>query len=140
VSAANGAIGARKAATAAADLASAQAELARLEATKRRHEPEAVRACDDYVQLDEKKKELERQKAEVREQLEAHCLEVVQPYENRINYYLDLFNAGFKIVRTGHGYPGAPRLPISFRSIKHTWNWETGARLSTARASKTRSR
>jgi wobble nucleotide-excising tRNase len=102
----NGAISARKAATAAADLTRAQAELARLEATKRRHEPEAVRACDDYGRLDEEKKELERKKAEVREQLEAHCLEVVQPYESRINYYLDLFNAGFKIVRTGHGYPG----------------------------------
>ena len=41
-----------------------------------------------------------------RRQLEAHTRRVVQPYENRINYFLDLFNADFKIARTGHGYPG----------------------------------
>ena len=117
---ANGAIGARKATTAATDLASAQAELARLEATKRRHEPETVRACTEYVQLDEEKKELERQKTGVREQLEAHCLEVVQPYENRINYYLDLFNAGFKVVRTGHGYPGGIATSTYQLSINET--------------------
>jgi len=56
----------------------------------------------------------------VREQLEAHCLEVVQPYENRINYYLDLFNAGFKIVRTGHGYPGGIATSTYQLSINET--------------------
>jgi wobble nucleotide-excising tRNase len=120
VSVANGAIGARKATTAATDLASAQAELALFEATERRHEPETARACTEYVQFDEEKKELERQKTEVREQLEAHCIEVVQPYENRINYYLDLFNAGFKIVRTGHGYPGGIAASTYQLSINET--------------------
>jgi wobble nucleotide-excising tRNase len=36
----------------------------------------------------------------------SHTAGVIRPYENRINHYLDLFNAGFKIVRTDHGYPG----------------------------------
>jgi wobble nucleotide-excising tRNase len=120
VSAANGAIGALKAATAVTDLATVQAELSRLEATKQRHESQAVRACDDYVQAEQQKRELEQQKVDVREQLEAHSLKVVQPYENRINHYLDLFNAGFTIARTGHGYPGGVATSTYQLSINQT--------------------
>jgi hypothetical protein len=48
------------------------------------------------------------------------AFKVVQPYENRINYYLDLFNAGFKIVRTGHGYPGGIATSTYQLSINET--------------------
>lgn len=78
----------------------------RLETTKRRHGAATVTACDLYLQLDREKRDLERLKGEVREQLEEHSDRVVQPYETRINHFLDLFNAGFQIVRAGHGYPG----------------------------------
>jgi wobble nucleotide-excising tRNase len=104
--AANRAIEAVKAAAGAGDLPAAEAQLARLEAVKRRHDPTVAASCDRYSQLDAEKRDLERRKGEVREQLEAHTARVIQPYESRINHYLDLFNAGFKIVRTDHGYPG----------------------------------
>ena len=96
----------RKEATAAGDSAAAEVQLARLAAVKRRHEPATVWACDGYGRLDNEKRAIEAQKAVVREQLEAHTRRVVQPYEDRINHFLDLFNAGFRIARTGHGYPG----------------------------------
>lgn len=104
--AANLAIQTVKAAAAGGDPSAAEAELLRLETMKRRHDPAAVAVCDRYTQLDAEKRDLERRKGEVRQQLEAHTARVIRPYENRINHYLDLFNAGFKIVRTDHGYPG----------------------------------
>lgn len=88
------------------DANAAQVELVRLEAIKRRHDPASAAVCDRYRQLDAEKRDLERRKSEVREELEAHTARVVRPYEDRINHFLDLFNAGFKIVRTDHGYPG----------------------------------
>jgi wobble nucleotide-excising tRNase len=104
--AANLAIQAVKAAASGGDLNAAEAELLRLETVKRRHDMASVAVCDRYKQLDAEKRDLEQRKGEVREQLEAHTAGVIRPYENRINHYLDLFNAGFKIVRTDHGYPG----------------------------------
>jgi wobble nucleotide-excising tRNase len=103
---ANALIQAVKDAADSGDLSAAETELVRLETAKRRHDAATVTACDLYLQLDAEKRDLERRKGEVREQLEAHTERVIQPYETRINHYLDLFNAGFKIVRTGHGYPG----------------------------------
>jgi wobble nucleotide-excising tRNase len=103
---ANTAIQAVKVAAEGGDLSAAEAELLRLETIRRRHDPAAVTVCNQYRQLDIEKRDLERRKGEVREQLEAHTARVIGPYENRINHYLDLFNAGFKIVRTDHGYPG----------------------------------
>jgi wobble nucleotide-excising tRNase len=103
---ANAAVQAVKVAAEGGDLAAAEAELLRLETIKRRHDPAAVAVCDRYRQLNAEKGDLEWRKGEVREQLEAHTARVIGPYENRINHYLDLFNAGFKIVRTDHGYPG----------------------------------
>src|SRR5262249_33491226 len=95
-----------KAAAAGGDPSAAEAELLRLENIKRRNDAAVVAVCDRCTQLDDEKHDLERRKGEVREQLEAHTARVIRPYENRINYYVDLFNAGFKIARTDHGYPG----------------------------------
>jgi len=106
VATANASIQARKEATAAGNLAAAPTELTRLQAVRRRYEPAAAAACFAYEQLNRDKQDIERRKEAVRRQLEAHTRQVVQPYENRINHFLDLFNADFKIARTGHGYPG----------------------------------
>jgi hypothetical protein len=68
--------------------------------------PKSTRACDDVKRLDEKKRNIEATKAQVREQLEAHTREVIEPYESRINDFLDMFNADFHWVGTTHSYPG----------------------------------
>jgi len=106
VNAANDAIQACKEATAGGNLVAAQSELARLQAIKRRYEPATAHACIECQRLEGEKQDIERRKTAVRNQLEAHTQRVVTPYENRINHFLDLFNADFKITRTGHGYPG----------------------------------
>jgi wobble nucleotide-excising tRNase len=118
--AANLAIQTVKTAASGGDLASSEAELLRLEAIKRRHDAAVSAACGSYTQLDAEKRDLERRKTEVREQLETHTNRVVQPYELRINHYLDLFNAGFKIMRTGHGYPGGVATSTYQLSIAET--------------------
>jgi wobble nucleotide-excising tRNase len=104
--AANLAIQTVKTAAGGDDPNAAEVELLRLKTIKRRHDPASAAVCDRYRQLDAEKRDLERRKGEVREELEAHTARVIRPYEDRINYFLDLFNAGFKIMRTDHGYPG----------------------------------
>ena len=106
VAAANAEIAARKQGTAAGDLTAAQSVLARLQAVKHRRDPAVVQACDAYQRLGREKRDIERQKADVRQRLETHTLQIMPPYENRINELLDLFNADFTIARTGLSYPG----------------------------------
>jgi wobble nucleotide-excising tRNase len=108
-----------KAAASGGDFNAAEAKLLRLEAIKRRHDPASKTLCDRYRQLDTEKRDLERRKGEVRDHLEAHTGRVIGPYETRINNYLDLFNAGFKIVRTQHGYPGGVATS-TYQSINDT--------------------
>lgn len=102
----NATISANKAATETADLKTAEATLAVLYATKKRHEEEIGKVCSDWDRLTAEKAEIEIQKGNVRDRLEKHTQQVVEPYENQINNYLDAFNAGFRISETKHGYPG----------------------------------
>lgn len=106
VVAANALIGEKKTATAGGNLEEANRELQRLQAIKHRYEQGTVDACNLYERADAEKKECDRKKAAVRKQLEEHGETVVEPYERRINHFLRRFNAGFRIVKTGHGYPG----------------------------------
>lgn len=106
VRAANAMVQQCKDATAGGDLPQAEAILAALKAKKQRHTPEAIIACDAHRLRVQEKAQLEAQKTAVRTQLEAHTRGVVQPYQARINFFLDRFNAGFRIVQTAHGYPG----------------------------------
>ena len=102
----NGLIAAKKAATEAADVKTAEAALTRLKAIKKRHDPSIATECTDYGKLEAEKLAIEASKAAVREKLEGHTKKVVKPYEKRINQLLDIFNAGFQITETKHGYPG----------------------------------
>lgn len=106
VRAANALVQQCKEATAGGDLLQAEGILATLKARKQRHTPAAVSACDAHRLRVQEKAQLETQKTAVRTRLEAHTRGVVQPYQARINFFLDRFNAGFRIVQTAHGYPG----------------------------------
>jgi wobble nucleotide-excising tRNase len=52
------------------------------------------------------KTRVDTEKEEARRRLDEHSANVMRPYQNRINHYLDAFNAGFTIAETRHGYPG----------------------------------
>lgn len=99
-------ITAKKQATGASDVRAAEAELTRRRAIKARHNDPVAGLCAKYVRLTNEKKALEIRKAEVRGQLDEHTRSVIQPYERRINQFLDAFNADFRITETRHGYPG----------------------------------
>ena len=106
VETANVIIEAKKADTASGDLAAVSARIAKLEAVQRRHSSDGIARCDNWRALDAEKRQLNGAKAAVRAELETHCDQVVQPYQERINHFLRLFNAGFAIARVGHAYPG----------------------------------
>jgi wobble nucleotide-excising tRNase len=106
IKAANVAIAAKKTETGAADLKAAEAELVRLKALKTRHTPDVKVLCDAHMNLVVAKEAIDARKETARAALDAHTKGVVKPYENRINAFLDAFNAGFTITETKHGYPG----------------------------------
>jgi len=106
VTAANAEITAKKTAIAAADLAKEEALLVRLNAQRKRADPKVARLCAEHQRLVKEKAALDRQKAEIREKLEAHTAKVMKPYEGRINQLLDNFNAGFSIAQTRPAYGG----------------------------------
>ena len=102
----NSLIATKKEETGVADMQVAEAELARRRAVKVRHTDEVAGLCADYKRFSSDKNAIEQRKNEVRAQLEAHTNNVVKPYEKRINQYLEAFNAGFRITKTKHGFPG----------------------------------
>lgn len=120
VRALNALITAKKEETGAADVQAAEAELARRRAVRIRHADPVTGLCADHVRLTGKKNAIERQKAEVRAQLDEHTKKVVKPYEQRINHYLDAFNARFTITETRHSYPGGTAASTYQLVIDHT--------------------
>lgn len=106
VNEANVAIEATRARTAAADEAVLRRAIGDLERVARRHGPEGREASRAWREAVEARTANNAAKAAVRAQLEEHCRQVVKPYEQRINHFLHLFNAGFEIVDVDHAYPG----------------------------------
>ena len=102
----NSQISAKKDETETADLQSFEDELTRRQAIKIRHTDRVADFCDEFVRLSESKAKIDRRKEEIRVALGMHTKKIVKPFEERINRYLDAFNAGFLVAETKHGYPG----------------------------------
>ena len=102
----NALITAKKEEIGKADVEAAETELARRKAIKARHEEAVARNCSDYNRLIGEKNTIEKAKNDIRSQLEIHTKKVVKPYEDKINEYLDKFNADFRLTETKHSYPG----------------------------------
>jgi wobble nucleotide-excising tRNase len=82
------------------------AEIAGLAAKKRRFETEVVNTCQEYTDTLGNKAELEQAKESARRGLDSYCESIIATYEQSINEYLDLFNAGFRITNARHLYTG----------------------------------
>ena len=89
-----------------ADIDEYEAELKRLRAIQSRHLDPVAQHCADYGLARREKNRIEGEKNQLRQQLNDHSANVIEPYENRINWYLDGFNAGFRISKTKHNYKG----------------------------------
>lgn len=88
------------------DIDTLKKELAELETKKKRFEPEVAQACQAYQDSLAAKTTLEQQKETARQELDQHCQNILQTYEQSINTYLDQFNAGFRIANSRHLYTG----------------------------------
>jgi len=84
-----------------------QKELRILEARKSRFDAAQVKSCKEYTDASKEKNRLEGEKQQAKDALDAYCLSTLVNYESAINYYLDQFNAGFRISNTKHDYVGA---------------------------------
>lgn len=106
VAAANAAIHARKRDTETANVRDAENALAALKAQKARHTDEVRALCATDAQLQGQKVALETEKAQAREQLDAHTHRVIAQYGQSINRYLERTNAGFRVTTPTHTYRG----------------------------------
>ena len=106
IRAVNAQIDKKKRMTDAGDLGFEQKKLARLTAVRIRHDGRVAKLCESYRRLAARKMKFLRKKKRVRARLGAYTKRVVQPYESSINEHLEAFNAGFRITRTKHAYPG----------------------------------
>jgi len=106
VDTANGQINVQKEQAQAADRAALHAELNLLAARRVRHDDETAPLVQSYKDRVDEKTSLEDEKTNIRERLDNYTAEVIGSYEQRINWYLDRFNAGFRIGGTAHSYRG----------------------------------
>lgn len=106
VAAANAVIDARKRATQAADVRDIENALARLKAQKARYTDDVREHCATETRVQSEKQALETQKAQARDQLDAHTGQVITRYGQSINRYLERINAGFRITTPAHNYRG----------------------------------
>ena len=103
--AANEAIKAKKEEAGDGNLRPIKAGIERLKATKIRHSVQVAQLCEERARASKEKEALDRNKAAVREKLDAHVETVAKPYQQRINELLDDFNAGFTVDQTKHTFP-----------------------------------
>ncbi len=102
---ANALIAAKKEETGVADPKVAEVELERRQAIKIRHADRVAKLCANYIGFTEAKEAIDHRKNEIRTELGMHSENIAKPYEDRINRYLDAFNAGFQVSGIEHGYP-----------------------------------
>ena len=105
IRAVNALITAKKHETQTVDVRAAEAALIHRRAIKSRYTDHVASLCTNHIRLTDQKEQIERGKRRVREQLNAHTRSVVKPYEQRINCYLDAFNADFRITEFRHHFP-----------------------------------
>lgn len=106
IKAINSVIEAKKASIGDTDLAAETAALATKKLRRERHGETGAKLCKRLAGLKAEKKAFETEKKAVRQSLEDHTTSVITPYENRINFFLRRFQAGFSIAKTDHSYTG----------------------------------
>ena len=99
-------ISAKKEEVGVTDLQTAEDELARLQAVKVRYTESVASLCNGHIRMTDEKNKLEERKKTIRKQIGAHTENMMKPYEQRTNHYLGIFNAGFRITKIKHEYPG----------------------------------
>ncbi len=98
----------RKGKAQTANVRELEAALASLEAQKVRYTDEVQELCKTAQSLRSEKSALEKDKATVRQQLDAHTKQVITQYGQRIKWYLERINASFTITTPTYTYRGGP--------------------------------
>lgn len=99
-------IGEKKDEIGSADLSLAQDNLQELQNTKKRFSEEVAPLCTECQELQEEKTRLDRQKEAARTKLEEYTKTFLTHYQNKINDYLEIFAADFRIVDSKEGFAG----------------------------------
>lgn len=91
---------------AATDVVKLKSELAALKLVELRHSADILAAIEIYKSADGKKKQLEKDKATAKTELDQYSTAVLAAHEKRINELLKMFAAGFRIGGTEGSYVG----------------------------------
>lgn len=106
VKAVNKLITAKKSETAAGNLTAEQQKLTTLKNTKTRHDPAVVKLVDAYEADQKAKKQLDKDKKKVKDNLDLHCNHVFGAYQKELNELLNDFGAEFQIEQGERSFIG----------------------------------
>ena len=81
-------------------------ELNVLRNREKRFSKEFANICNEYLELEGTKAELEKKKISEKAKLDKYTETFIPRYEKSVNKYLDRFGAGFRIAKVEGGYPG----------------------------------
>lgn len=104
----NSLIQSKKESVKAGNLEEANKELIKLLNQQRRYSAEAVRLCEEYKALKDKKREFEEEKQRAKQTLDTLTQNLISEsgYQSSINKYLSNFGADFCITNQSAGYGG----------------------------------
>jgi wobble nucleotide-excising tRNase len=95
-----------KAKAKAAKLDETQREMAILVARRDRFEARRKAVCEELTAANSLRKDLDKQKAEAKRQLDEHAAAILGDYQQAINRFLQMFGASFRITRLERRYAG----------------------------------
>lgn len=87
------------------DVVKAQTELDKLMLLKKRHEDPLKGLCEEIKKLEDEKRKMEKERNDIKTRLDKSNA-IASEYQDDINKYLELFNAGFSIGNIKHDYRG----------------------------------
>jgi len=102
----NSEVTAFKAKQASADVSKLKLELAALTLVQLRHSADVVTALGNYTTGEQTKADLEKEKVSAKTQLDNYAQTILATHEKRINEFLQMFGANFRIDGTERSYVG----------------------------------
>lgn len=79
------------------DLVQAEAKLILLKNIRSRYSDEVANLCNDYIAVQNEKKDLEKTKSDLRSELDTYTTNLLSEYGTKLNHYLEVFSARFRI-------------------------------------------
>lgn len=114
------------------DITSLEHDISKLKASQRRQDTDVITLVSDYQSAYEEKTRLDREKTDLRTQLDTLMNSTLNEYQTSINEYLELFGAEFAIEKLKPNYSGSGRPRTDFGLVLRNKSVKLGSRTDLA--------